>query len=64
MPAAVYPLLLLLVVYVLGVTFFKSELFSHFLLLGFATSRARAACLNSHRSAGRESSPQSQPTTA
>ncbi len=36
MPAAVYPLLLLLVVYVLGVAFFKSELFGHFLLLGFA----------------------------
>jgi hypothetical protein len=36
MPAAVYPLLLLLVVFVLGSAFFKSELFGHFLLLAFA----------------------------
>jgi type IV secretion system protein VirD4 len=36
MPAAVYPLLLLLVVYVLGAAFFKSELFGHALLLAFA----------------------------
>jgi type IV secretion system protein VirD4 len=36
MAAAVYPLLLLLVVYVLGAAFFKSELFSYVLLLGFA----------------------------
>src|SRR5271167_3294007 len=36
MPAAVHPLLLLFVVFVLGSAFFKSELFGHFLLLGFA----------------------------
>jgi hypothetical protein len=36
MPAAVYPLLLLLCVFVLGSAFFKSELFGHFLLLAFA----------------------------
>ncbi|HTT77104.1 MAG TPA: hypothetical protein VMF50_14145 [Candidatus Binataceae bacterium] len=36
MPAAVYPLLLLLCVLVLGAAFFKSELFGHFLLLAFA----------------------------
>src|ERR1700681_684045 len=36
MPNAVYPLLLLMVVYVLGAAFFKSELFGHALLLAFA----------------------------
>jgi hypothetical protein len=36
MPAAVYPLLLLMVVYVLGAAFFKSELFGPALLLAFA----------------------------
>jgi hypothetical protein len=36
MPAAIYPLLLLMVVYVLGAAFFKSELFGHALLLAFA----------------------------
>jgi len=36
MPNAVYPLLLLMVVYVLGAAFFKSELLGHALLLAFA----------------------------
>src|SRR5258708_8275620 len=36
MANAVYPLLLLLVLYVLGAAFFKSDLFGYALLLGFA----------------------------
>jgi hypothetical protein len=36
MPNAAYPLLLLLVVFVLGSAFFKSDLFGYALLLGFA----------------------------
>ncbi len=36
MPNAAYPLLLLMVVYVLGAAFFKSELFGHALVLCFA----------------------------
>src|SRR5260370_13965822 len=36
MPNAVYPLLLLMVVYVLGCACFRSELFGHALLLAFA----------------------------
>ena len=36
MPNALYPLLLLLVLYVFGAAFFKSELFTYVLLCGFA----------------------------
>src|SRR5713226_3422455 len=36
MANAVYPLLLLMVLYVLGAAFFKSDLFGYALLLGFA----------------------------
>jgi hypothetical protein len=44
MPNAVYPLLLLMVVYVLSAAFFKSELLGHALVVAFAmapTTRLR-----------------------